>query len=184
MYQYQWFSPTFAARWPAIAIVSGVGLFVLGVGGWWVFDHLIKGSPIDDTAWIILGATILRLGTIGLAVASIYPFKRLLLRQIVLAGLWGSAAAQIVYPLAETIVKLLVLSGLLDLPATGLGNMTPTGWFNFAAVWLVFGIPGILFVLAAISYRNRLRLTDRLWWLWSLLGIVVLFVIGMLISSL
>ncbi|UFU08195.1 hypothetical protein [Ruania halotolerans] len=29
------------------------------------------------------------------------------------------------------------------------------GWFTLAAAWVVFGIPGVLFAVAAISHANR-----------------------------
>ena len=50
----------------------------------------------------------------------------------------------------------------------GISNMSPDGWFNFGAMWVVFGIPGTLFLLAALSYGARRAVPVR----WVLLGIL------------
>jgi hypothetical protein len=46
--------------------------------------------------------------------------------------------------------------------------MTAEGWFNFAATWTIWGIPGVLFLLAALSYRARNPVPAR----WILLGML------------
>lgn len=175
-------SERFTSRWPAYAIAIGVGAFCALVGVMWGIDHGLRGSPVDDTALIILGATLLRLVTIGIALASVQRWGEKLPRTLVLTGLWGCAAAQVVYPATELVVKLAVLAGIADLPPTGIGNMGPTGWFNFAMAWLIFGGPGLLFVAAARSYRNRRGSAG--WWplLGVVLGAAALFGIGLIIG--
>ncbi|KHL09061.1 UNVERIFIED_CONTAM: hypothetical protein LK11_54740 [Mumia flava] len=152
------------------------------VGAMWVVDHVVHGRPIDGTAWIILGATLLRILTIGIALASVQAWGRALPNALVLTGLWGCAAAQIVYPATELVVKVAVLLGLLDLPPTGIGNMSATGWFNFSMAWLVFGVPGLLFVAAARSYVSRRGSAG--WWplVGTVAGTVLLFGIGWMIG--
>lgn len=164
------------------AIVVLVGAFVAVVGGLWVADHVVGGEPVDDTGWVILGATLLRVVTIGIAVASVARWGRRLPPPLVVAGLWGCAAAQLVYPLTETVVKALVLAGVLDLAPTGIGDLSATGWFNFAVAWLVFGVPGALFASAARSYHRRTGVR----WPWGVAGVAAgtaaLFAIGAVIG--
>jgi hypothetical protein len=164
------------------AIVLFVGLFVALVTGLWLYGHLVQGEPMDQTAWIILGASLIRFLTILVALASIQPWGEKLAPWVILGGLSGSASAQLAYPIAELVVKLIILAGLLEYPAKGVGNMTPTGWFNLAAVWFIFGLPGLLFLQAAQHYRTRQGLSGRWLWLGGLLGIVVLVAIGLLIG--
>lgn len=173
---------TFLARWPAFAVAWSVGLFCVAVGGMWAVDHVLRGEAVDETGWVIFGSLVLRVLTIGIALSSVMAWGSHLPTNLVLTGLWGCAAAQLTYPAAELVAKVAVLAGLVDLPSRGVGNMTATGWFNFAAVWLVFGVPGLLFILAAHSWRNRRGGSLR----WPLIGIgagtVALFAIGMLIG--
>src|SRR3954449_4020601 len=86
---------------------------------------------------------------------------------MVLVGLWGAAAVQLVYPVAGTVVKTLILSGVMDPIGKGISNMTAQGWFNFSATWAVWGVPGVLFLLAALSYRARTPVRAR----WVVLGV-------------
>lgn len=169
-------------RWPVYAITVFVGLFVLVVMGIWVVNHLLEGEPIDQTAWIVLGACLLRSLTIVIALASVQPWGNKLPQWVVLGGLSGSASAQLIYPIAEAVGKLLIIAGLLESSGKGLGNMTPTGWFNFAAVWVIFGIPGMLFVKAARNYKNRKSSPITWVWIGGVLGIVALLLIGVLIG--
>lgn len=172
----------FTALWPAYAIAVTVGLFVVVVGGLWIAAHVIGDDPVDDTAWIVLGATLLRAATVALALAGVQHWGRRFPPPLIETGLWGGAAAQLAYPLAELVAKLLVLAGLLDLPSRGIGDMTSTGWFNLAAAWLVFGVPGALFVAAARSYRHRRGVRGP----WPLVGaaggVLALLGIGLLIG--
>lgn len=170
------------APWPVYAIVVLVGGFVLIVLAMWISSHLLKQEPIDQTAWIIIAALLLRIFTIIIALASIQKWGKHLPSWVVLGGLSGSASAQLIYPIAELTVKLVLLTGLIESSSTGLGNMSLTGWFNLSAVWVIFGIPGILFVLAAKNYKRSTSLSDRWIWIGGLLGIMSLFFIGFLIG--
>ena len=169
-------------RWPVYAITGFVGLFVVIVTTLWLYGHLVQGEVIDQTAWIILGASIIRLLTIIIALASIQKWGEKIATWVILGGLSRAASAQLAYPIAELIVKLIILAGLLDYPAIGVGNMTPTGWFNLAAVWFIFGLPGVWFAQAARNYQTRKGLSNTWLWLGSLLGIVALISIGLLIG--
>lgn len=169
-------------RWPAYTIAVFVGLFCLVVTTAWVADHVVAGNPVGATGWIIAGATVLRVVTVVVALAAVREWGRRVPPPLLVTGLWGCAAAQLVYPVAETFVKALLLLGVLDLPARGIGNMTATGWFNFGAAWVVFGLPGALFVLLARDVGRR----DRVSWLWPVAGVgggvAVLFAIGAVIG--
>ncbi len=172
----------FVAVWPAYAITAAVGVFVVVVGVLWVAGHVVGGQPVDATAWVVLLATALRAVTIGIALSSVQRWGRGLPPALVLTGLWGCAAAQLAYPGAEVVAKLALLAGVLDLPATGIGDLGATGWFNLSMAWLIFGVPGALFVAAAVSYRNRWSVSGA----WPVVGVLTgtaaLFVIGWLIG--
>lgn len=172
-----------APRWPVHAITVLVGAFVVVVGGLWVTDHVIQGEPMTSDGWVIIAATILRAVTIGIALSSITRWGARIAPPVVLAGLWGCAAAQLVYPGTEAVLKTLALAGLVDLAPTGLGDMSATGWFNFTVMWLVFGVPGVLFAIAARVYRRRTGV--RGWW--GVAGVVAgaafLFGLGAIIGT-
>jgi hypothetical protein len=89
---------------------------------------------------------------------------------------------QLLYPVAETVVKSLILIGLMEPINKGISNMSAEGWFNFGAMWAVWGVPGALFLLAALAYRARRPARG----LWVLLGVaggaVLLFGLGLLIG--
>ena len=163
-------------------ITGFVGLFVVVVTALWLYGHIVQGEIIDQTAWIILGASVIRFLTIIIALASIQPWGEKIATWVILGGLSGAASAQLAYPIAELVVKLIILTGLLEYPAKGVGNMTPTGWFNLGAVWFIFGLPGLFFVQAARNYQARKGLSNTWVWLGSLLGIVTLASIGLLIG--
>lgn len=145
----------FTAVWPAYSVVVLVGIFCAVVGGLWVFDHLVVGTPIDETASIVALATLLRVGTIVVALGSVQRWGMRLPKHVVGVALWGCAAAQLAYPAAATLIKLLALSGAIAIPDTGVGNLSMQGWVHLGAVLAVFGLPGALFVLAAISHAHR-----------------------------
>lgn len=173
----------FVSRWPVHLIVGFVGLFCAVVGVMWFRSHIILGDELDATAWVVAGATLLRIVTILIALASIQQWGARLAAAWVTTGLWGCAAAQLVYPLAELVVKFAVLAGVVDVPSTGVGNMSGTGWFNLAMTWLIFGVPGGLFVLAARSYRNRVGGPVGPWPAIGLIsGVLLLFGIGFVIG--
>ncbi|QHT71473.1 hypothetical protein GXP67_34850 [Rhodocytophaga rosea] len=171
-----------ATLWLVYAITVLVGGFVVIVLAMWVYGHLFNQEPIDQTAWIILAALLLRVFTVVIALASIQKWGQLFPSWAVLGGLAGSASAQLIYPIAELIVKLVLLTGLIESSPTGLGNMSLTGWFNLSAVWVIFGIPGILFMLAAKNYKISRGLSNRWIWIGGLSGIITLFFIGFLIG--
>lgn len=170
------------ATWPAYAIAWSVGLFCAVVAVLWTIDHLIQGNPVDATGWVVIGATGLRALTIVIVLASVRDWGRRVPRQLMAVALWGCAVAQLAYPATETMVKAAVLVGVLDLPAKGIGNMSAIGWFNFAAAWLVFGAPGLLFILAARSHAARHGSSGT----WPVIGVLgglaALFAIGWVIG--
>jgi uncharacterized membrane protein len=169
-------------QWPVYAITLFVGLFVLIVAAIWIINHIFKKEPITETAWIILGATALRGLTMLLALASIQKWGGKLPYWVILGGLSGAASAQLIYPLAELVVKLVFLTGLMESTGKGLGNMTLTGWFNLLAAWVIFGIPGALFLEAAKNFRARKSASATWVWLGALLGIMLLLTIGLIIG--
>lgn len=168
-------------RWPVYAITVGVGGFVVIVSAMWINSHLLQQEPIDQTAWIILAALLLRVFTMIIALSSVQKWGQYFPSWAVLGGLSGAGSAQLIYPIAELLVKLVLLTGLLESSPIGLGNMSLTGWFNLSAVWVIFGLPGILIVLAAKNYKRSRSLTNRWIWIGGLLGIITLFFIGLLI---
>lgn len=169
-------------RWPAHTVVGIVGPFCLVVGAAWTWDHVVRGAPVDATGWIIAGATILRLGTIVVALAAIRPGGARAPAPLLAIGLWGCAAAQLVYPLAETMAKAAVLAGWVEATGRGISNMSGVGWFNFAMAWLVFGVPGLMFAVLARDHGQRRSVS----WVWPALGVgggvLVLFGIGAVIG--
>jgi hypothetical protein len=89
---------------------------------------------------------------------------------------------QLSYPLAETVVKALILTGAIEPIGKGISTMSAVGWFNFAGTWLVWGVPGALFLLAARAYGRRVAVARR----WVLLGVLgglgLLLGLGLLIG--
>ncbi|GAB3633835.1 hypothetical protein GCM10027421_31880 [Microbacterium shaanxiense] len=173
----------FTAVWPAYTVVILVGIFCAVVGGLWAFDHLVVRTPIDENASIVALATLLRLGTIVVALGSVQRWGMRLPRYVVGVALWGCAAAQLAYPAAATLIKMLVLLGVVELPDTGVGNLSVQGWVHLGAVLTVFGLPGALFVLAAISHAHRSGLRSS--WtpvMGSVAGIAALILIGVMIG--
>lgn len=160
-------------RWPALAAAAYIGLFCLITAtavGW----NMARGTPLTDNGVVIL-AIGLRLLTVALALASVQAWGRRVPSWMILAGLWGAAAVQLIYPIAETVVKGLILTGLMEPLDKGISNMSAEGWFNFGATWAIWGIPGVLFLMAALSYGARTRLSPR-WILVGLLGGTALLV--------
>ncbi|MEV0585568.1 hypothetical protein [Nonomuraea sp. NPDC050310] len=147
-----------------------------------VANAFAEGAWPEGDGWVALGSVGLRILTVALALASVRPWGRRLPGRLVLGGLWGSAAAQFVYPALELIVKLLILAGVPIALGKGISNMSATGWFNFAAVWVVFGVPALLFGLAAVSYQRRSAASSLFAWLGVLGGCAALLLIGVLIG--
>ncbi|MCP2322265.1 hypothetical protein HDA40_000772 [Hamadaea flava] len=167
-------------RWPALAAATYIGLFCV-VAGAAVLWNMTHGTSWNDNGVVIL-AICLRMLTVALALASVQQWGGRIPSWMVLAGLWGCAAVQLVYPVAETVVKGLILTGAMHPIDKGISNMSPEGWFNFGATWGIWGVPGVLFLLAALSYRARNAVRAR----WILLGVVggtaLLGVLGALIG--
>ena len=170
-----------APRWPAVVVAWYIGVFCLVAGSAvaWSIGSGASSAGENGTVLLAIG---LRLVTVGMALASVLAFGRRVPAWALLAGLWGAAAVQIVYPVAETVFKALILAGVVDPIDKGISNMSAEGWFNFASVWVIWGIPGILFALAAVSYRRRVTVRDR----WVVLGVLggaaFLFALGALIG--
>ncbi|MEV0589467.1 hypothetical protein [Nonomuraea sp. NPDC050310] len=173
---------SWAPLWPAYAAAGFVGLFCAVVLVLAAVNTVAEGAWPEGDGWIALGSVGLRILTIALALASVRPWGRRLPGWLVLGGLWGSAAAQFVYPALELIVKVLILAGVPIALHKGISNMSATGWFNFAAAWVVFGIPAVLFGLAAVSYQRRSAASPRFAWLGVLGGSAALLLIGVLIG--
>ncbi|WP_273652519.1 hypothetical protein [Cellulomonas fimi] len=167
-------------RWPAALAAAWVGTFCLVAGGALVWSRLRGGSTADQE--VVVLAIGLRLVTVAVALASIQPWGRRLPGWVVLGGLWGAGAVQLAYPLAETVVKLVILAGLREPVDKGISDMSAQGWFNFGATWLIWGVPGVLFVLAAAAFGRQVPHARR-WALLSVLaGIGFLAGLGLLIG--
>lgn len=169
-----------AVRRPALAAAYYVGIVCAVFAGMvaWALAH---GTGADDLGVVLL-AIALRLVTVAMAVAAVASWGRRVPGWLLLAGLWGAAAVQLSYPVAETVVKALILTGVMDPIAKGISNMSAEGWFNFGAAWLVWGGPGLLFLLTARAYGRQVRVSRR----WVLLGVggglVLLTGLGLLIG--
>jgi hypothetical protein len=143
---------------------------------------VIGDEPIDATARIILGATLLRLATVALALVTVQRWGRRLPVRAVVVALWATAAAQLVYPVAETLVNLALLAGVGEGSGAGISNMSAEGWFNLVAVWLVFGVPGALFAVLAVNSGRRLQLRRGVPVASVALGVAALGAIGLAIG--
>lgn len=169
-------------RWPAVAITVWVGLFVVFVAAAWSWSHVIRAEAVDEVAWIILAATLLRVVTIAMAWSGVTRWGDRLPAPLVNAGLWGAASAQLVYPTAEFVAKLAILVGLMPATGVGIGNMSMTGWFNFAAAALIFGVPGVLFAVLGRHHQRRRHVERRWAVLGALLGLLFLLALGLLVG--
>ena len=140
-------------RWPALTAATYIGLFCL-VAGAAVGGNVASGAPWGENG-AVLQAICLHMLTVAIALASVQSWGTRIPSWMLLAGLWGAAAAQLLYPVAEAAAKALILIGLITPSQKGISNMSPEDWFNFAGTWLVWGIPGVLFLVAALSYGSR-----------------------------
>ena len=167
-------------RWPALAAAAWVGTFCVVTGSvvTWV---LLSGGSLAENGVVLL-AVGLRALTVLMALAAVQRWGRLVPGWLLLAGLWGAAAAQLAYPVAETVVKSLILTGLIDPLDKGISNMSGEGWFNFGATWLVWGVPGALFALTALDYGRRVAARGRWVALGAVGGVVLLGGLGLLIG--
>jgi hypothetical protein len=153
-------------RWPALGAAAWVGTFC-AVAGSAVAWQLLRGGSLEENGVVLL-AVGLRLLTVAMALAAVRSWGRRIPGPLLLAGLWGAAAVQLAYPIAETAVKALILAGVVDPIDKGISNMSAEGWFNFGATWLVWGVPGVLFTLAALDLGRRTGARGR----WIALGVV------------
>lgn len=169
-------------RWPAYVVAIGVGAFCAVVLGTAAVQQLLLDHPAGPDSAIAIGATVLRLLTIGVALAAVSGWARRLPAALLSMALWALAIGQLAYPVAETIVKALILLDLMEPIGKGISNMAPIGWFNFGAAWVIWGVPGTMFAILAVDHRLRYRLS----WLWApagaLGGVATLAALGILIS--
>lgn len=170
------------SRWSAYAIAVWVGGFVVIVTGLLVTNHVIGGQPADAVTAIVVFATALRALTVGFALATVQSWGRRLPPPVLTMALWGSAAAQLFYPVAETIIRTLVAAEVLDLGSSGLADTSLTGWLHSIAVWAVFGIPGALFVHVGLSFQRRRAVGPRWAWTGAILGLLFFLAIGLIIG--
>lgn len=145
----------FVARWPAYAVATFVGFFCVIVGAMWIMDHVVRARPVDETASVVALATVLRIGTIAVALSSVQRWGFKLPRTVVSIVLWACGAAQLAYPVAAVLIKSLAVVGAIALPDRGVGDLSLQGWLHLGAALTIFGIPGVLFILAAISHAHR-----------------------------
>jgi hypothetical protein len=173
-------APVAPRRWPALAAAAWVGAFCV-VAGSAVTWALVTGGSFSEHGVVLL-AIGLRVVTVVMALAAVQRWGRLVPGWLLLAGLWGAGAVQLAYPVAETVVKGLILGGLVDPIDKGISNMSAEGWFNFGATWLIWGVPGVLFTLAALDHGRRVAGRGRAVALGIVGGVVLLGGLGMAIG--
>ena len=167
-------------RWPALAAAAWVGAFCVVAGAAVLWAVATGGSAGENG--VVLLAIGLRVATVLMALAAVQAWGRLIPGWLLLAGLWGAAATQLAYPVAETVVKGLILGGVVDPIDKGISNMSAEGWFNFAGTWLIWGVPGVLFTLAALDHGRTVTARGRSVALGVIGGIVLLVGLGMAIG--
>ena len=171
-------NPGWSAYWAAAWVGTFCGIVLIAAG----YNQLIRGMPLDDGGRIALFATMLRLGTIAIALSAVRPWAHRLPGWFLLGALSGAAAAQLLYPVAETVVKLAILGGLVQPFGKGISNMSAEGWFNFGIAWLVWGVPGLLFADAALTFKRRRGLSFAGVFLGLVGGAAFLFGLGLAIG--
>ncbi len=164
-----------------LLIIGGFSLYVLAA---WSLDHILNQDPVDETGWIIFGASLARLITLGVAFLALRTYLTAVKRNtgLIAFALFACSSGQLVYPLAELIVKFLVLVGLWESTGKGISNMKAEGWFNHGAAWLIFGIPGILFLSIGLQYSNCFHVSRAYLIAGSVVGVLLLLVLGVLIG--
>ncbi|KAB1910126.1 DUF3995 domain-containing protein [Micromonospora sp. AMSO1212t] len=137
-------------------------LLFAGLSFYWAAGGLVGqgtiGPAVEEPALarepafvaLLWGTAVLKLlaAPLGLALATGRP--RWVPRWLLLLGGWGAAALLSLYGLANLTQHLLIVAGVVDLPA-GLGSALPWHLFLWDPVWLS---GGALFTLAAISYTR------------------------------
>ena len=142
---------------------------------------IVSAAVIFFVALIIASATAARAASIAVSIEALRARAQAV--RSVNVALAGFASAQLVYPAAEAVVKLVVLVGVVDERSAGVRNMSAGGWFNFAAAALVFGVPGAMFMIQAGQHARRhgLGLGPRV--LGAVGGIACLGLIGAVIGT-
>ncbi|RFS82974.1 hypothetical protein D0T12_22495 [Actinomadura spongiicola] len=128
----------------------------------------LRGESFNGTDGVIALACGLRGLTIAMAQATIRSWGRRVPGWLLLGGLAGAAGLQAFYPLAELVIKLAVVVGLVDETGLGATHTDATAWFNLVMTALIWGVPGALLGRSAMQYRRRAGVRFR----WVLLGIV------------
>jgi hypothetical protein len=167
--------------WPATALTVGIGMFsAVALGA--VATKPVRGAALTGTDGVIVLACALRFLTVVMTQAAVRSWGRGVPGWLLLGGLWGAAAVQICYPAAELVIKLLVLTGLVEQTSLGATHTSPTAWFNLAATIVIWAVPGGLMAMAAVAYRRRTRVSLR----WAVLGVPgglgFLLLLGLLIG--
>ncbi len=167
--------------WPANALTVGIGLFsAIALGA--VLTKPLRGAELTGTDGVIVLACALRALTVAMAQAAVRPWGRRVPGWLLLGGLWGAAAIQVCYPVAELVIKLLVVAGLVEQTSLGATHTSAGAWFNLAATLLIWAVPGALMAVSAVRYRRRTRVSL----LWAILGVpgglAFLCLLGLLIG--
>jgi hypothetical protein len=168
-------------RWPTATITIIAGGFVAIVTAAWIWSHAVRGAVIDDVAVIIAAATVARAVSIGVSFAGLA--QRPVLPRMVNTALAGFGAAQLIYPVAEAAVKVLVVVGIVESSPAGVRNLSGTGWFNFAAVVVVFGVPGVMFQIQTRQHARRHAISVRYNAIGGVAGVLALTAIGVAVGT-
>ena len=174
-------SPQWSRTWPANALTAGIGLFsAIALGA--VLAKPLRGAELTGTDGVIVLACALRGLTVAMTQAAVRSWGRRVPGWLLLGGLWGAAAVQVVYPAAELVIKLLVLTGLVEQTSLGATHTSPVAWFNLAMTIVIWAVPGVLMALSAVAYRRRTKVPV----LWAVLGVpgglAFLVLLGLLIG--
>lgn len=164
-----------------ILIIGGFSLYVLSA---WSVDHILNNKPVDEIGWIILGASTIRLITIGIALFALRSYSSSEIKNtgLIAFSLFACCSGQLIYPLAEFFVKILVLFGSWESTGKGISNIGAEGWFNHGAAWLIFGLPGIFFLIIGLQYSHYFSVRRVYLFTGSIVGVLLLFLIGAIIG--
>ncbi|MFI0353797.1 hypothetical protein [Actinomadura sp. 9N407] len=177
-------APRPAARvetWPVTAVTWTVGAFIALVAVL-VASKPLRGESFGGTDGVIVLACGLRALTIAMAQATIRPWGRRVPGWLLLGSLAGAAGLQVFYPLAELLIKLTVVVGLMEETGLGATHTDATAWFNLVMTALIWGVPGALLARIALRYRNRAGVPFRWIPLGILGGLAFLLGLGLLIG--
>lgn len=162
--------------WPVTAVTWAVGAFIALVAVL-VASKPLRGESFGGTDGVIVLACGLRGLTVAMAQATIRSWGRRVPGWLLLGGLAGAAGLQVFYPLAELVIKLTVVVGLVKETGLGATHTDATAWFNLVMTVLIWGVPGALLARIAARYRTRAGVSSR----WVFLGIIggVAFLLGL-----